>query len=792
MIVFSTAKSLFSMILPTVLLTAHFLGVTSHPLPPPPPPPPLNPPLASTTTILSASAALAPLRNPAASSSATGYSIALYDHMAVIGDRSLSTLTLQTFLGDSNTWQELAYVNVSSVWTDINTSAGVGSSATASNFADEVAQSLALSSETILVSKVSKVWQYTDECPEEACQANWYDTECCPTLASSDELSLLVYSYDSSTMNVVLSQELSLPLISSSGVTNSSMTSEVQTMLSTAVTDIHTYFTSSNSFYTSVSWVLTNSSVIFSENSGEYVNELSYSSHSQLFFGSLSYASAEEGWEEESGGADALIASWNEDSISFHHESTPVSEGVSQRSDSLLTAVAVYESHAVQGFCNHSSLAQGAGVVFFYSQAGSSEWQLMQTLYPTVVETVAEDDDDDETTVSLKGAHFGSAVALQSYTLAVGAYGLECAFLYSFNQTQAAWQLHSTVTASDGVSGSLFGFSLQLLNANQLAVGAPLSIDSSGIQSGSVFQYGYLADLDEWTELSKAQAANASSGACFGSTIEAVAEHLFLVAAFPSSVVLRGEGASLSLSSSSSSANPHRVYSLNFTDCATYTTCTEAKYNATTNETTPELCTTYSTCSAENPSFDTGSNGVDSNRLMYFVLFVGASILVIPAVLLGVSMMRSRLQAPRGEYLADEDHEAAPVQRMTPLNTLEEGGVGSGTTGGAVGESPVGRPPLVGMQKKGRGNNSYTSLTSQMQVEPSSPVPPSSSSSSSSVGGLLSKLRSNLQGGIAASSSSAPSTQDKDASADINSPGGPPRGVPVSKKSPFTLPAVEE
>lgn len=578
------------------------------------------------------------------------------------------------------------------------------------------------------------------------------------------------------------------------------------------VTDVQTSFMDEVSFLTTVSWI--ERIWIEDESNNDEGGYNSYSIHSQLLFGSLSESS---GADDES--SDMLVASWDDDSTgAMHHQSTNSDDESSQTSlssigDKMLASVAVQGDWAVQGFCNHSTMARSAGVVFFYAkidvatsensevEGSSKAWFLQQSLYPSV--TYGGDDDEG----SLNGAYFGSAVALDSSTgvLAIGAHGLDRVFMYGHNQT--FWQLHSMLSASDDTSGgAMFGMSLQLLNSNQLVVGSPYSMDSSGVQSGAVYKFAYLKDLSQWKEVSKVEAINATAGTCFGSSIVAVENYLYLVTASPAAVVKHGGEVTLT---TEDAAITTRIFSMNFTDCAMYTTCTDAFYNETSNVTTSEECVSYSSCTGDKSS-DIDSNNHNSTRLVFFLVFVGGAVLLLPALVLGATMFQQRLRNRRGEYLNDDDGrtEAAPVLRMTPLNTLEEGGGGGAEVpAGSVGESPVGRPPLADGARKGRGSKSYSALTSQAQVEVASPLATQQqqetaksfpSTSVSTVGGLLNKLR-----GVGGTDS-LPSTKATDEKAplassepqgeqlsDINSPGGPPR-LPIKTKSPFQMPSVEE
>ena len=752
------------MIIATFLVLLHaIIALADHPHPPPKPPP-KPPSLAETTTLLSASVELAPIPfTQKTSPSAFSHSLALHDQLAVIGDPSSSSFVIQQLVEGSN-WQEVVVVNVTSL---------ASNASMAEDY--EAGQAVALSSNMILTTKVTKQWVYTADCPEVMCQESPYDT-CCPHLNTTDVLSIMLYSYDRS-MNVELLQEL--PVDFSSTISDD-MESDI---LSISVTDVHVHLSSWDEFVVAVSWVLTNTSVSLNEDTADLHEYTSYSGHSQNFIGTLNLYDNDE------------VASWNTVPEVMHHQSDSFTSRDSV--SDMLTAIAFQNYQVVQGFCNNSDVAPSAGVVYYYvfvpdkiedeaSEIQYAQWFLQQALYPTSM-------DDSNFGEDFTEAHFGSAVALQSDTLAIGAYGLDCVYMYSFNQS--TWELFTILAASDGSAGELFGFSLQLLNSNQIVIGSPLSYNSNGKQSGAVFNYGYFSDLDTWMELSKAEIVNASDGKCFGSSVAAVEEHLYIVSAFPTAVIKRVGGQFVSNSSNFSAA----VYSMDFADCESYTTCTDEFYNATSNETTPEICTSYSTCDSTRSS---SGNDNDSYMLIYVVVIVGSILIILPLLVLGVVMVRYRIVANRGEHMDDStDSQGAPVLRMTPLHSVEDGGAS-----GSVGESPVGRPPLAaGGQKKGRGNKSYSALTSQAQVEPVSPANNQSTSqtdqATTTVGGLLNKLRYNLGG------SSTGSVDEKETSTsmlhqkqqvdlnDINSPSGPPRN-PLPKnttvnKSPFATASVE-
>jgi hypothetical protein len=722
------------------------------------------------------STVVSPWRNASSSSSSLGeYSIGLYGQLAALGSEGSSSFILQKYVDEDIAWREVAYVDRTSL-ENKETNSSVSTDVNSLSFA----QAVSLSSSHVIVSKVVNSPIYTDECDEDTCQSDWYGVECCSQLDTSCSLRVMVYSYDSngyeessesSSMSVEATQELFLPLISTSS--SSSNGTEVLSVLS--VDNIELEFSDTSSFYASVTWSQLNSSAIGDEGGD-------ISSHSQIFFASVSSLSDSFEWEDAMG-------------------STHL-----QNEDMMMTEVSVYGQHVIQGFWNYSKYDISEGVVMCYLSGVRQ-----QALHPYCSRDDGDEANGDDTT-GCAYAYFGSSVTVHVDNLAVGAYGLESVFVYSLDDSR--WSLHSVLMASDSSNGALFGYSVKFLNDNQLAIGSPLGYDSggSGEQSGAVYKFGHLADLNKWVEISKSGAMNASSGSCFGSSILAAEEALFVVGAQPGSVVAR-VGSSVMPSQdkdvssydddddgSTSSGLPFgHVYSLSFSDCETFVKCTEALYNATTNVTTEAVCTTYSTCSSGGSQNQSGIS--DANRVLYFVIFVGAALLTLPAIVLGVSLVQRRLHRSRGEFLEDDSNDndrAANVLRMTPLNTLEEGNP-KATLGpsGTVGESPVGRPPLDGAVKKGRGRNSYSALTSQVQVEPNSPPPnqnattdPPASSSTSTVGGLLSKLRSMSTTAPPAATTDEKKNSEVDIN-DINSPGGPPR-LPIQKKSPFTMPAVEE
>lgn len=113
---------------------------------------------------------------------------------------------------------------------------------------------------------------------------------------------------------------------------------------------------------------------------------------------------------------------------------------------------------------------------------------------------------------------FGFAVALQGTSLLVGSPydindGLNTGSVFAYEFIAGTWTEQAKLTASDGGSGSTFGFSLAADNG-RLFVGAAFDDALDASWSGSVYLFQRVSDL--WTEQAKLTASDGESGDRFG------------------------------------------------------------------------------------------------------------------------------------------------------------------------------------------------------------------------------------------------------------------------------------
>jgi hypothetical protein len=118
---------------------------------------------------------------------------------------------------------------------------------------------------------------------------------------------------------------------------------------------------------------------------------------------------------------------------------------------------------------------------------------------------------------------FGNSVALNGQMAVIGAYGKEAVSgsdnqgaVYLFTRSGDSWSQQVSLTATDGVEGDLFGYSVSLANSNVL-VGTP-GADIYGIENrGAV--YLFVQDGDGWRQQTKLTAGNGAENNVFGVAI---------------------------------------------------------------------------------------------------------------------------------------------------------------------------------------------------------------------------------------------------------------------------------
>ncbi|TMC93736.1 MAG: hypothetical protein E6J12_00570 [Chloroflexi bacterium] len=168
------------------------------------------------------------------------------------------------------------------------------------------------------------------------------------------------------------------------------------------------------------------------------------------------------------------------------------SDGVS--GDSFANSVAVSGSIVVAGASNKNS---STGAAYAFLRSGTT-WSQQAEL-----------------TASDGGVFdgFGYSVAVSGSTAVVGAYGRSSAAgaAYVFARSGTTWSQQSELTASDGASGDLFGYSV--------AISYPIVLVGACCKNSSTGAAYVFAPLGTWSEQAKLTAPDGVSGDHFGSSV---------------------------------------------------------------------------------------------------------------------------------------------------------------------------------------------------------------------------------------------------------------------------------
>ncbi|MBS1788625.1 MAG: hypothetical protein JST85_12930 [Acidobacteria bacterium] len=129
--------------------------------------------------------------------------------------------------------------------------------------------------------------------------------------------------------------------------------------------------------------------------------------------------------------------------------------------------------------------------------------------------------------------HFGTAVALSSDTLVIGApdnNGIadDQGSVYVFARSGATWTLQQKLTAQDGAANSGFGFSIAI-SGDTIVAGAPLDDIGTNVDQGSA--YVFTRNGTVWTQQQKLTAQDGTSNDFFGLSV-AVSGETVAVTAF--------------------------------------------------------------------------------------------------------------------------------------------------------------------------------------------------------------------------------------------------------------------
>src|SRR5579863_363633 len=125
-----------------------------------------------------------------------------------------------------------------------------------------------------------------------------------------------------------------------------------------------------------------------------------------------------------------------------------------------------------------------SSVLLFLFLLGSASTANAEEIFPTAVLTASD---------GVSGDDFGTSVAFSGNTLVVGSIGSAGnGAAYVFINSGGLWTQVAKLTASDGVTGSQFGFSVGI-SGNTVAVGAPM-------QSGGGAVYVFVKPGGGWAD----------------------------------------------------------------------------------------------------------------------------------------------------------------------------------------------------------------------------------------------------------------------------------------------------
>ncbi len=233
-------------------------------------------------------------------------------------------------------------------------------------------------------------------------------------------------------------------------------------------------------------------------------------------------------------------------------------------------SVALWEGYALVGACRHDGVADDAGAVYVFEQQGDGTWAEVAKLTPTDATPGDEfghavalygdraligalRDTDDTTEIGVvyvferqsdgtwaEVTQFNASdpaldqagrwLALWADRALVGAWladdaaATDVGVAYVFErQGDGTWAEVATLTASDGIEGDGFAWSVALWE-DRAAVGAYLH-DTAGDNAGAVYVFEGQGD-GTWEEADKLTATDAAGGDNFGNTIALWADRL--------------------------------------------------------------------------------------------------------------------------------------------------------------------------------------------------------------------------------------------------------------------------
>lgn len=168
-------------------------------------------------------------------------------------------------------------------------------------------------------------------------------------------------------------------------------------------------------------------------------------------------------------------------------------------------SISLQGDRVVIGAPRDNAPAGDSGSAYVFEYDGIA-WQERQKLTPNVVS--ASD-------------IFGRYIDLDGDRVMITAYGddehdTDAGAVYVFDFNGSSWQQTTKLTASDGVAGDGFGFSVSL-DGDQAMVGAMLS-DQAGTSSGKAYVFEFNGSA--WTEVQTLTASDGTAQALFGASID--------------------------------------------------------------------------------------------------------------------------------------------------------------------------------------------------------------------------------------------------------------------------------
>ncbi|OKY26409.1 FG-GAP repeat protein [Thalassotalea sp. PP2-459] len=129
------------------------------------------------------------------------------------------------------------------------------------------------------------------------------------------------------------------------------------------------------------------------------------------------------------------------------------------------------------------------------------------------------------------GDAFGQSIALTDNYLVIGAprndaLGIDSGAAYIYKREKEIWHYQAKITASDGVTGDLFGISVAI-DGNTILVGADLN-DEKAENAGAV--YVYVLEENKWQQEAKLMASDGGKTDIFGVRV-ALSENTALISA---------------------------------------------------------------------------------------------------------------------------------------------------------------------------------------------------------------------------------------------------------------------